>query len=89
MENKVIYDSAIPTDAKVESIISEGNWRWPVTASIDLREIQAAIPNSLKPRPNMPEKVVWLPSSNGNFSTASAWNELRLKNSRVPWFELV
>lgn len=41
--HRVVYDAAIPMDAKVSEVIQNGEWHWPAARSDDLVAIQSAI----------------------------------------------
>ena len=86
---RVIYDSALPRWAKVASIISNGQWAWPVANSPDLLTLKQAIPDSMVPNMSRCDEVIWSPSGTGKFSTKSAWLALRVRHSLVNWHRLI
>lgn len=54
-----------------------------------MREIIAHIPVSFCPSPSQPDKVVWLPSRTGSYSSKSAWETIRTHHQFQPWSKLV
>ena len=47
--DRIIYDSGLPQDAKVDSIIWEGEWRWPVANSLALLMVKPFLPGGHPP----------------------------------------
>ncbi|KAK9275845.1 hypothetical protein L1049_023118 [Liquidambar formosana] len=45
----VIYDAAIPLDAKVSYIIVANAWNWPLSSTGELMILQSSIPPNLSP----------------------------------------
>ena len=88
-EERVIYDSALSRQAKVASIIINGQWVWPIANSPDLLTLKQAIPDSLVPHPSERDEFTWLPSGTGKFSTKSTWLALCTRHSLVDWHKLV
>ena len=85
----MIYDSALPRNAKVSSIISNGQWTWPVANSPDLLILKQAIPITMAPMISSRDEVVWTSSRLGSFSIKEAWHSLRARHSLVAWHKLV
>ena len=83
-EDRVIYVSALTKQARVDSIISNGEWRWPTANSPDLLILKQSIPASMLPRPNRSDEIIWSPAGTRNFSMKSAW--LALKESGTAWY---
>lgn len=81
-----MYDSALPTLSKVSSVVDGNLWRWPVSVTLDLMEIQANLPSL---QVNRDDCVKWLPSPTGNFPLASAWEVIRGRQSVKDWFAIV
>ena len=75
--NDIVYESGLPRNAKVLSIIQNGQWLWPVANSPDLLILKTSITTNLIPRCTLRDKAIWVPSHTGAFSTKSAWNEFR------------
>ena len=57
-DERVIYDSALSRQARVASIISNGQWAWPIANSPDLLVLKQAIPNSWVPHPSQQDEVI-------------------------------
>lgn len=53
------------------------------------QEIVSATPPNLVLRLNEEDKVVWLPSKTGVYTSKSAWEAVRLVKPVVPWAKLV
>lgn len=87
--NRVRYDAALDINAKVSVIVNGSQWKWPVAVTNDLLEIQSSIPDAMKPDSNKEDRVIWVPASNGEFSTASAWEAIRNKKNHVEWSNIV
>lgn len=68
-------------NAKVSSIISNGTWRWPKARTIQTLHIIENTPVNFLPRDDSEDLVIWLPSSNGHYSTRSTWKALRPNGS--------
>ena len=84
----VVNYSAIPMTSKVQTIIRENEWDWPVTSSWELIEIKAA--TALSPAPSqVRDTISWIPSPRGAFATSHTWDFLRGTQTKVPWYHLV
>ena len=81
---RVIYDSALARQTRVATIISDGQWVWPIANSPNLLILKQAIPNSM-----VPHMVIWSPSGSGKFTTKTAWHALRVRHSLVTWDKLI
>ena len=69
--NIIIYDSGLLREARVSTIIQNGNWAWPVANSPDLLILKQSIPAALSPRCDHDDSICWRATSSG-FSTSSA-----------------
>ena len=85
---RVIYDAALPLTSKVKDVIAGGEWRWPRTNTIELMEIREHI-HELPLPTDQPDKTIWIPSPNGQFSTAHTWDHLIAPSPKVPWHRLI
>ena len=81
-EERVIYDSALPRQAKVSSIITNGQWVWPIANSPDLLILKQAIPHTMVPRVFQQDEVIWS-SNSGRYSSKASWHVLRDRHSLV------
>ena len=86
---RVIYDSALARQTRVATIISDGQWVWPIANSPNLLILKQAIPNSMVPQPSISDMVIWSPSGSGKFTTKTAWHALRVRHSLVTWDKLI
>ncbi|KAM5554729.1 hypothetical protein ABKV19_022906 [Rosa sericea] len=85
--SNIIADSALSTSAMVSDVIYNNNWRWP-SLSHELLEIRVSL-TQIIPNSEVSDSVRWTLSSNGVYSTSSAWNALRFSRPIVPWYHLV
>uniref|UniRef100_A0A5B7BDA2 Reverse transcriptase zinc-binding domain-containing protein n=1 Tax=Davidia involucrata TaxID=16924 RepID=A0A5B7BDA2_DAVIN len=84
MGERVIYDSGLPREATVSSIIQSSKWCWPIANSPHLMDLKENMPAN--PCANNPDQVRWLPSSSGVFTICSAWNCIRTRNQKTNWW---
>lgn len=76
-------------NARVSSIIQDGEWRWPRGRSDLVGEFIASTPHDLVPHIERNNKVTWTLNANGCYSTRSAWSALRSCAPEVGWFHMV
>ncbi|KAK9292966.1 hypothetical protein L1049_020948 [Liquidambar formosana] len=86
---RIMYDDALPSQAKVSTIISHRTWLWPLSISAELLELQSSIPSNFRPNSEINDKIVWLPDPLGIFSSRSAWNAIRQHKPEVDWHKVV
>lgn len=86
---RVVYNLCRSLSAKEESMKHQGEWKWPRQRNAVSREIQAHTPPSLLPNSHREDKLIWIPSATGTYSTSSAWNAIRVRNPEVPRFHVV
>ena len=84
MSDRVIYDSALPRNAKVKDIIRGNSWHWPIANSLELLSLKEATQHLDPPATHRRDQILWTPIASGSFSTSSAWNQLRERRSKVP-----
>lgn len=83
---RIIYDSGLGKRAKVSDIVNGRDWKWPVANSRDLMEVKTSITfNPLSGN----DRSLWTPSPSGDFSIKSAWEEIRNRKPKVPWYNLI
>ncbi|KAF5193345.1 Zf-rvt domain-containing protein, partial [Thalictrum thalictroides] len=78
----------VPEDATVNLLIENGKWNNVIDEMPDCplkQEILNIEINNLLEN----DRVIWMPSSNGNFTSKSAYEALRKKKDRVNWHRLV
>ena len=90
---RVIYDSALPRNSRVSTVILNNSWAWPVRPSrIANSGALMAIRDGLTQIPihgSSQDRVIWDPSPNGIFSTAATWKSLYDDPNTVHWYKLV
>ena len=59
----MVYDAAIPLQAKVSAIIQENRWNQPITNTIELMEIGAHMDTTPTPSSSL-DSIIWSPSPN-------------------------
>ena len=70
----------------MSSVIDGCNWKWPTANSWALINMR----NSVNFTPsNVDDKICWIPSPSGDFSTKSAWEAIRGRRAKVEWCDLV
>ena len=85
---RVIYDSAIHSNAHVVEVISDGRWNWPIANSADL----IAIKNSCVHYHldvSTEDITSWTLDPYGEFTVSSAWNHFRPKMPVVNWHHTI
>lgn len=82
-----IANSGLGEDDKVEVLVEGSNWKWP--SSHVWQDIIISTPQSFKPNATLEDRVKWAASSNGKFSTKSAWESIRHRGSIKQWHHLV
>jgi hypothetical protein len=83
---RVVFDARSRLDAKLSSVISNGQWNWPPARSEQLVGIQSDL--CFVNLGNL-DKPKWLISKDGKFSTAATWEGLREKLAVVNWVQMV
>ncbi|XP_028110956.1 uncharacterized protein LOC114309425 [Camellia sinensis] len=86
---RILYDTNLPNNSKVSSIISNDSWNWSFPNSWEIQEWITATPPSLKPSIDSPDIPVWSLTTDGSFSIHSAWDCWRDKGPKVTWSNLV
>ncbi|XP_028115346.1 uncharacterized protein LOC114313178 [Camellia sinensis] len=86
---RILYDTNLPDNSKVSSIISNDSWNWHFPNSWEIQEWITATPPSLKPSIDSPDIPVWSLTTDGSFSIYSAWDCWRDKGPKVTWSNLV
>jgi hypothetical protein len=75
-----IYDSQSQIDAKLDSVLRNGEWCWKPTRSDELVTIQSRLPEV---RLGVADKPIWTIAHKGTFVSSDTWNHLRLKRQLV------
>ena len=84
--DNIVYDSASNLKAKVYEFTHQLEWRWPSRVTWELNEIKNA---TLPTISRVNDTVIWLPSNNGKFSIAFAWDMLSTHKTPVTRSKLV
>ena len=85
---RIIYDSAIHSNALVAEVIRNGRWNWPIANSANL----IAIKNSCVDYHldfSREDIISWTLDPSGEFTVSSAWNQFRLKMAIVNWHNTI
>ena len=85
---RIIYDSAIHSNAHVAEVIGDGRWNWPIANSDDL----IAIKNSCVDYHldvSREDIISWTLAPSGEFTVSSAWNHFRPKMPVVNWHHTI
>ncbi|XP_028063083.1 uncharacterized protein LOC114266401 [Camellia sinensis] len=84
---RIMYNSALNGESKVSRIISNLSWKWPFFHTADICELIQSTPHTFIPGSGR-DKLIWIPSSNGEFSIKSAWNAWRLSFDKKVWLNV-
>ncbi|KAJ6360262.1 hypothetical protein OIU77_004296 [Salix suchowensis] len=79
---RILASTNLLWDAKVDSIIQNGNWSFPV-GHPDLSTAWSSI--TFQPRVHRLDRLVWAGHHSGNFNIASAWDFIRRKRQTHPY----
>lgn len=83
---RVIYDSNGRPDAKLDTVLKQGEWCWRPVHSEDLVAIQSRL---MDVPIGEVDKPVWTLARSGLFTCTDTWNHLRNKKMAVSWWPLV
>ena len=81
---RILYDSAIHSNARVAEVIDEGGWNWPIANSGDLIAIKNSCAN-YHIDVTREDIISWSPDPSGVFTVSSAWNHFRPTMPVVNW----
>ena len=85
---RIIYDSAIHSNAHVSAVIHNGEWNWPIANLADLMTIK----NSCANYPldvSKEDSISWSPDPSGAFTVSSTWNHFRHRMPVVNWYHTI
>ena len=82
--DRIVYDSAIQSNAQVAEVIEDGRWNWPIANSADLIDIKIRCVN-YKLDVTREDIISWTLGPSGVFSVNSAWNHFRPKMVVTSW----
>lgn len=72
--------------AKVPSIIDNAWWNWTRSRNQVTQEIIDQTSSSLVHQVEREDRVEWIPSASGTYSSKSAWQASRTVRPMVPWY---
>jgi hypothetical protein len=82
---RAVYDSGLSMNAKLCTIIRNGEWYWPFARSDNIVEIQCNLPDI---RLGGEDELIW-ESRNGKYSCADTWENMRSRSQEVTWWKVV
>jgi len=85
-EHRVIYDGHSKLEARLDSIIKDGQWNWRPAHSdqiVNIRSKLSLVPFDDKDIPH------WSASKNGMYSCSHTWDANRVKQQIVDWWSVV
>ncbi|XP_059436036.1 uncharacterized protein LOC132168952 [Corylus avellana] len=77
---RVVYDAQSNIEAKLSSVICNGDWFWRPGRSEALVDIQARLSEACL---SQCDKPIWLDSKKGVYVSVETWEALRKKNAKV------
>lgn len=83
---RVIYDAHSRLDARLSSVIKDGEWFWGPARSDSLVEIRSKLSMAALSGNDVPK---WVVSKSRNYCSADTWEALRDSHSDVEWWQLV
>ncbi|XP_028125413.1 uncharacterized protein LOC114322337 [Camellia sinensis] len=86
--DRILYDSNLNSETKVNQIMDGDSWKWPVPNSWEIRELISSTPTSCRPNPLLDDQPTWS-LSDGKFTINGVWNHWRLKLDKVVWHKLI
>jgi hypothetical protein len=69
---RIVYDSQSRLDARLDSVIRNGNWCWKPAHSDSLVEIQSKLSEI---RFGVADKPIWTISRSGSYSSSDTWDQ--------------
>ena len=85
---RIIYDSAIHSNARVAAVIIDGEWNWPIANSADLITIKNSCVDYHLDVPKE-DIISWTLDPSGSFTVSSAWIYFRPKMPVVNWHHTI
>ena len=82
----MVYDAQSNIEAKLSSVICNGEWFWRPARSDSLVEIQAKLSEVCLGQYDNP---VWTISKKGVYVSHETWKALRKKNAEVFWWKVI
>ncbi|XP_042479159.1 uncharacterized protein LOC122060066 [Macadamia integrifolia] len=82
-------ESSLLCKGKVSDFIDNFKWKLPNVISPLLHDIFEKIRTIKIPSYPCEDMCLWSLSSDGIFNSNSAWEDIRIRNPKVPWFSLI
>ncbi|XP_042474834.1 uncharacterized protein LOC122056934 [Macadamia integrifolia] len=82
-------ESSLLCKGKVSDFIENFKWKLPNVISPLLHDIFEKIRTIKIPSYPCEDMCLWSLSSDGIFNSNSAWEDIRIRNPKVPWFSLI
>lgn len=82
----MVFDARSKLDAKLSSVLIDGQWHWLPARSEQLVDIQS---NLCLVDIGERDQPRWVISKDGKFSCSATWDAIRDKYDLVDWFQLV
>ncbi|XP_042511750.1 uncharacterized protein LOC122086899 [Macadamia integrifolia] len=82
-------ESSLHCKGKVSDFIDNFKWKSPNVISPLLHDIFEKIQTIKIPSYTCEDMCLWSLSSDGIFNSNSAWEDIRIRNLKVPWFSLI
>jgi hypothetical protein len=65
---RIIYDGGLGSNAKVEAIVADKEWKWPAAQSMAWLEVKQATPEDFKPDSYRKDTLRWVEDPKGRFT---------------------
>jgi hypothetical protein len=84
--HRVIYDAHSKLEARLDSVIKDGQWNWRPARLDQLVNIQSKLSLVSFGDKDIPH---WSASKSGMYSCSHTWDAIRVKRQIVDWWSLV
>jgi hypothetical protein len=83
---RVVYDAQSRLEAKLSTVLLNGDWCWCPATSDALVEIQSSLSEI---KIGACDKPIWSASRKGFYVSFDTWDALSLRKTKVDWWQLV
>ena len=83
---RAVYDAQSCVEAKLPTVICNGDWFWKPERSDAFVEIQSKL---VEVRFGVGDHPIWIVSKTGGFVSSDTWWALRDKKDQIEWWKLV
>jgi hypothetical protein len=83
---RVVYDAQSRLEAKLSTILINGDWCWCLARFDALVEIQSRLPEI---KIGVCDKPIWSASRKGFYVISDTWDALIIRKTEVDWWQLV